>query len=325
MTWSEFVEKRIMAPLNMKRSVGLYTRLKEIKNVAAPHSAFGSELKQIDPYTKSQDVLAAAGGIYSSVLDLSQWVMMHLNDGKLPDGKQLFSSENHAEMWRPHINMRFTVIPGTRYKSHFTSYGLGWNISDKNGYIEVNHTGGLPGMLSKVAMIPELNVGVIVLTNTDPGGYAFFSITKAILDSYLGLKPEDDIANSERYLKNNKSSADSVVKAVWDVVKIAKSDVKLNDYTGTFSDPWFGDVKVHLKEGSLWFTCIRSPKLNGKMFYYKANTFVVQWDYQDMPADAFAMFQLDEEGRATSITMKAVSPATDFSFDFHDLDLKKVH
>jgi len=325
MPWSDFVEKRIMAPLNMKRSVGLYTRLKEIKNVAAPHTAFGSELKQIEPYTKSQDVLAAAGGIYSSVLDLSQWVIMHLNDGKLPDGKQLFSSENHAEMWKPHINMRFNVIPGKRYKSHFTSYGLGWNITDKNGYIEVNHTGGLPGMLSKVAMIPELNVGIIVLTNTDPGGYAFFSITKAILDSYLGLKPEDDIGNSERRLKNNESSADSVVKAVWDAVKIAKSDVKLNDYTGTFRDPWFGDVKVHLKDGRLWFTCVRSPKLNGKMFYYKANTFVVQWDYQDMPADAFAMFQLDEEGRATGITMKAISPATDFSFDFHDLDLKKVH
>jgi CubicO group peptidase (beta-lactamase class C family) len=213
MNWSEFVEKRIMAPLNMKRSAGLYNRLKDAKNVAAPHTAFGTELKQIEPYSKSGDVLGAAGGIYSSVSDLSQWVMMHLNDGKLQDGKQLFSSTNHAEMWKPHTNMNFTVIPNPRYKSHFNAYGLGWDISDKNGFIEINHTGGLPGMLSKVAMIPELKLGVIVLTNTDPGGLAFHTITQSILDSYLGLKPQDNIGEVEGYLKGSKNSADSVVRA----------------------------------------------------------------------------------------------------------------
>lgn len=325
LSWADFVEKRIMAPLNMKRSAGLINRLKDTKNVAAPHTAFGSELKQIEPYSKSGDVLGAAGGIYSSVSDLSRWVMMHLNDGKLPDGKQLFSSDNHAEMWRPHTNMGFSVKSDPRYKSHFSAYGLGWDITDKNSLIEISHTGGLPGMLSKVAMIPELNLGVIALTNTDPGGYAFHSICEEILDSYLGVKPYDAIGDAQRYLAGSKNSADSVVKAVWDVIKVAKSTQKLDDYTGTFRDPWFGDVRVHLKDGQLWFTCVRSPKLNGKMFYYKANTFVVQWDYQDMPADAFAIFQLDEEGRAKGISMKAVSPATDFSFDFQDLDLKKVN
>ena len=43
-----------------------------------------------------------------------------------------------------------------------------------------------------------------------------------------------------------------------------------------------------------------------------------------MNADAFAIFSLDEEGKAQSIKMKPISPNTDFSFDFHDLDLKRV-
>jgi hypothetical protein len=60
------------------------------------------------------------------------------------------------------------------------------------------------------------------------------------------------------------------------------------------------------------------------MHYYQANTFAVKWEYQDMPCDAFAMFQLDENGRATGLKMKGISPNIDFSFDFQHLDLKRV-
>ena len=60
------------------------------------------------------------------------------------------------------------------------------------------------------------------------------------------------------------------------------------------------------------------------MFFYKANTFAIKWKYQDMPADALAMFTLDEEGKAVGIKMRGISPNIDFSFDFQDLDLKRV-
>ncbi|MEN8139568.1 MAG: DUF3471 domain-containing protein, partial [Bacteroidota bacterium] len=59
------------------------------------------------------------------------------------------------------------------------------------------------------------------------------------------------------------------------------------------------------------------------MSYYKANTFAIKWEYQDMNADAFAMFNLDEEGKAQGIKMKGISPNIDFSYDFHDLNLKR--
>ena len=43
-----------------------------------------------------------------------------------------------------------------------------------------------------------------------------------------------------------------------------------------------------------------------------------------MDADAFLNFSLDENGKASGIKMKAISSTTDFSYDFHDLDLKRV-
>jgi hypothetical protein len=59
------------------------------------------------------------------------------------------------------------------------------------------------------------------------------------------------------------------------------------------------------------------------MFAFKGNTFVVKWRDRSMDADAFVTFSLDETGKGSGITMKAISPLTDFSFDFHDLNFKR--
>ena len=59
------------------------------------------------------------------------------------------------------------------------------------------------------------------------------------------------------------------------------------------------------------------------MFPYKANSFIVRWDDRSMDADAFVNFQLDVDGRPQGFTMKAISPLTDFSYDFHDLEFHR--
>jgi hypothetical protein len=61
------------------------------------------------------------------------------------------------------------------------------------------------------------------------------------------------------------------------------------------------------------------------MFFYKATTFAVKWEYTDMPCDAFVTFNLDTEGKAVMIKMKGISPNIDFSFDFQDLELNRVN
>jgi CubicO group peptidase (beta-lactamase class C family) len=327
MSWSDFVRTRIMEPLGMTRSAGVYQKLKDKKNTAAPHAAQQGVLNEIATYTKNDESLGAAGGVYASVSDLTKWMFMHLNDGKFgPDlGKRLISTESHAEMWRPHTFMRFESRPDSRYKSHLSAYGLGWRLQDRNGHIEVSHTGGLPGMLSKTTLYPALNLGVVVLTNTDPGGYAYQSISASIVDAYLGVPTLDWIGTMENNIKAQSGGGDSVVAAVWK--KVANNSTKTPDlkpFEGSYKDNWFGKVTIALQDGSLWFTSSRSPKLRGRMYFYNATTFAVKWDYQDMPCDAFATFVLDEAGVAQSIKMKGISPNIDFSFDFHDLDLHRI-
>tara|TARA_R110002096_G_scaffold78299_3_gene184429 strand:+ start:1076 stop:2638 length:1563 start_codon:yes stop_codon:yes gene_type:complete len=324
MSWEDFIEKRIFQPLNMDNSYASLDRMKDKSNLAKPHDANTGTLKVLPDYKEM--INGAAGGIYANVDDISNWMMMHLNNGKYGDSlkQQLFTQKAQREMWKIHTVTNVNRNP--RYNSHFAGYGLGWYLSDIKGNMSVSHTGGLPGMLSKTIMIPDINLGVVILTNTsDDGGGVFGAVSNTIVDSYLGLDDFGWIDKYAVYFKNKKEEGDTVTKEVWEVVKNnEKSKLDLTNYLGIYKDNWFGKVEVFMNGDKLWMKSYKSPKLNGEMFFYKANTFAVKWEYQDMNADAFAMFSLDEEGKAQSVKMKGISPNIDFSFDFHDLDLKRV-
>ncbi|NIJ54210.1 serine hydrolase [Dyadobacter arcticus] len=324
MSWGKFVETKILAPLQMNQTFTTPSAIKDKTNLATPHSTDAGPIRTIALF--GDMINGAAGGILSNVNDMSKWVLMQLNKGKYGSSleKQLFAEARQREMWKIHTVTGINRDP--RYNQHFGGYGLGWNLADVKGNLRVSHTGGLPGMLSNVTMIPDFKLGVIILTNTESGGAGLFlSVNQSIIDSYLGL---DKIDWLERYGKDfqaRKGSADSVTIKVWQTVSAAKNTpIKSADYVGVYEDKWFGKIEIFLKGNQLWFKALRSPKLNGPMQFYKANTFAIKWEYQDMNCDAFASFSLDEEGKAQSIKMKGISPNIDFSFDFHDLDLRRV-
>jgi CubicO group peptidase (beta-lactamase class C family) len=325
MTWDTFVEQRIMNPLGMDRSAGYFENLKTSKNIAVPHSSENEKLSILNTYEDPHKLFGAAGGIYSSVHDLSKWMLMHLNKGKYGEDQELISEKNHSELWKAQTNMYFNATPEDAYRTHYKAYGLGWVLTDQNGYTIVSHTGGMPGMLSQVLLIPELNAGVVVLTNAAPGGYSYYALAHTIKDVFIGAENRDWVGDAKKWIEEGESEANEVVSEVWETVKKSKSTkIQLADYAGVYHDNWFGDVKIEDRDGKLWFTSKRSPKLNGEMFFYQATTFAVKWEYEEMDCDAFAIFSLDEHGKAQSIKMKGISPAIDFSFDFQDLDLQRV-
>ena len=326
-SWDAFIEQRIMKPLGMTRSAGYYENLKSTENVAMPHSSEHGKLVLLNTYKDPNKLFGAAGGIYASVNDLTKWMLMHLNDGHYGTEAEdiLISEKNHDELWKAQTNMFFDANPEGGYHTHYRAYGLGWNLTDKNGYTIVSHTGGMPGMLSQVVLIPELDAGIVVLTNSAPGGYSFFAIPNMLMDILIGAEKRDWIGDANEWINEDETHADEVVDEVWATVKNADTKkINLQNFVGIYHDNWFGDISVEDRNGKLWFTSKRSPRLNGQMFYYKANTFAVKWEYVEMNCDAFATFTLDENGKAYQLLMKGISPNIDFSFDFHDLDFRRV-
>ncbi|GAB3689272.1 serine hydrolase [Spirosoma flavus] len=326
-SWESFVEERIMKPLQMTRSAGTYSRLADKGNVIDAHASVNGNVQVI-----SRDMFRfgnSAGGINSSVADMSKWVIMQLNRGKYGpnQSQQLFSVNVHNDMWAPQTITPVSPTPVPPYNTHFSAYGLGWGLSDVKGYQQVTHTGGLAGMVTQVTLLPELQLGIIVFTNQQVGA-AFSAVTNTIKDSYLGLPPTDWVKTFSERVKKGQDEANAITKNIWDSIekerKTGTSKTDVTSYLGTYHDNWFGDVSIHSKNGKLWFQSLRSPKLTGEMFFYKNNTFIVKWLNRSLDADAYVTFQTDETMKPVSIKMKPISPLTDFSFDFQDLDLQRV-
>ncbi|GAB2537714.1 serine hydrolase [Spirosoma aerophilum] len=326
-SWEAFVEDRIMKPLGMLHSAGTYSRLTDKVNVIDAHAPVNGTVQVI-----SRDMFRfgnSAGGINSSVSDMSKWVIAQLNKGKFGENlnKQLFSEKVHADMWSAQTILPVSPTPTPPYHTHFSAYGLGWGLSDVKGYKQVTHTGGLAGMVTQVTLIPELQLGIIVFTNQQVGA-AFSAITNTIKDSYLGLPPTDWITVYHERVKAGLAEAEKITRETWDTIeKVQKTSPAKFDqsmFTGTYRDNWFGDVQITQKDGTLWFHAVRSPKLTGQMYAYKNNTFIVKWNNRSFDADAYVNFHLNSSGKPTSIDMKPISPLTDFSFDFQDLNLVRV-
>lgn len=318
--WGEFIEQRIMKPLEMTKSAGSWVRLKDTANSIVPHVPIDGKLKVIERY--DNQILDAAGGIYSSVNDLSKWVVMQLQRGKYgSDKKSLWSEKQHNEMWTPQTIVPARTMPP--YNTHFMSYGLGWFLSDVKGYKQVTHTGGLEGIVTQVVLIPELNLGIIVLTNQQSGA-AFGAISNTIKDSYLGIKSEDYVAQYSARAKAGEDNADKITDEVWKIVagnaKNRPAGTDLKKYVGTYHDNWLGDVIITEKNGRLFFKTLRSKQLSGEVFQYKGSNFVVKWDNPYFHADAHIFFN----DATNAFTMKPISPLTDFSYDFQDLDFKRI-
>lgn len=317
-SWCEFVETRIMNPIGMAKSACSWNRLKDTTNTIVPHVPTNGKLEIIPRY--KNHIFDAAAGIYSSVNDLSKWLIVQLNDGKYDFDKQLFSKKQHDEMWKPQTIM---PVPDTKpYKTLFRNYALGWRVEDVNGHLQVSHTGALDGIVTQTVMIPEINLGIIVLTNQQSGS-AFTAISNTIKDSYLGISNADHILRLSEDRRKKEDDADKITDEVWTRTANNLKDESLKTdfkkYVGTFKDNWFGEVSILEKKGKLYFTSKRSPRLAGEIFYYKDNTFAVKWNIRSFHADSFIFFDSD----ASHFKMKAISPLTDFSYDFHDLDFSR--
>ena len=104
-------------------------------------------------------------------------------------------------MWHPENNWRVSKRAYEWHRTHFNGYGLGWRLSDVHGYKEVSHTGSLAGMRAWTLMIPEIELGIVVLSNGSNSAarnaviqtikYAYLPVkSRDWIDTYLSMQPE---------------------------------------------------------------------------------------------------------------------------------------
>lgn len=322
--WGAFIRERFFEPLGMTASTTDLTTLPPTADVASPHTRTGAGLKALAPEGMRNG--AAAGAIASSAEDMAKWVRALIDHGDLGHGKRLFSEAQARTLWTP-----LTLIPLrepppvlAEARARFVAYAMGEGIRDYRSQLLVTHTGALQGVVSRVAMLPELRLGVVVLTNQEDDG-AFDAIVNTVLDHYLGAPAKDWVAAYRQAEQEQEAKDRSEVAAAAAVRNAAsRPSLLLAAYAGRYRDPWYGDVLLEEKGGRLTLRFTHTPGLTGTLEHWQYDTFVVRWDDRTLDADAYVTFALQADGAIAQARMKPVSPATDFSFDFQDLVLTPV-
>lgn len=325
-SYRDFLRARIWQPLGMQRTRFNSDELGDIDNIAVGHAKF--DFKELRPVPRmAWRNVSGAGGIYSSVRDMSQWMRMQLNGGAIFGQSvqaRLFSEDSQRQMWSiitPIPIVKPAVPELTPTVPNFAGYGEGWNLSDYRGEKLVWHTGGWPGMVSRVTLIPGRKMGVVVLTNQEVGA-AFHAITYRALDTLLGAPEYDWIGAYAAAVAKAQSGADEDwAKHLAARAAASAPSLPVSDYAGTYRDPWYGDVVIRQGQRGLEMQFAKTPQLLGDLQHWQHDSFIVRWRDRGLNADAFVSFALDQDGKIREARMQPISPLTDFSFDFQDLRL----
>ncbi|HEU0092842.1 MAG TPA: DUF3471 domain-containing protein, partial [Vicinamibacteria bacterium] len=200
----------------------------------------------------------------------------------------------------------------------FLAYGLGFNLRDYHGRKLVTHTGGLSGMVSRVALVPEEHLGVVVLTNQESEG-GRDAIAYRVLDAFLGAPATDWIPafkEAERVDEAHARAVEGEHRATR--AATTRPSLPLARYAGPYRDAWYGDATIQMEGDHLVIRFRRSPSLTADLEHWHYDTFVARWRDRTVP-DAFVTFALRPDGSIDRIRMEAFSPAADFSYDYQDL------
>ncbi len=320
-SWDDYVHEKIFLPLGMNTTNTSNTLFKAGDNYAFPHEKVDGKL-QVIPF-ESLDNAGPAGSINSSVAEMSKWIALQLNHGKIPGTEtRIFSEKSSREMWAQH--MIIPIGPGPEdlklLKPNFRGYGFGWFLWDYQGRKLVGHTGGVAGFVSRVLLVPEENLGLVILTNAEED-VAFDSVMYHILDSYFAAQKTDWIASFKAVEDKEQTEAEQQMqKGASARAGDSKPSLPLEKYAGDYSDPWYGKVTIDKESTGLVLTLERTTKGVADLQHWQFDTFKAHWRNRTVE-DAFVTFTLDPDGAINHFTMVAVSPLADFSFDYQDLYL----
>ena len=323
-SWSDFVTNRIIRPVGMKEATTTHAAAGDAQgNVSGTHAKVDGVVRVIKPF--SDPNTDPAGGINAGANDMARWMIAQMDSGRVGD-KRLWRQSTTRQQWSVVTPLPTGPAPKelAPYTANFQGYGLGFFLRDYRGEKLVTHTGGLPGYVSLLMMLPNQKVGVVVLTNQESGA-AFQAIGLHVLDYYLNAPPFDWLGGYTRRMARADSmmaAENRATAAVRD--SLSKPSLPLPRYATTYEDAWYGTVTVTFENGGLVMKFDKTPALVGDLVHWQYDTWLVKWRDRELRADAFVTFTLNEEGKVAGATMKPASPEVDFSFDFQDLDLRPV-
>ncbi|WP_010410347.1 serine hydrolase [Citromicrobium sp. JLT1363] len=329
-SWERFVTDRILRPAGMTSATVENDARGPDDLVADPHARIDGPIRgtgtmeRLDDSLVVAQVAAPAGGIAASASDMAKWIELQLALGDLPGDARLFSEEQGREMWKPVVLMPTPMYAGDLAQTAplFNTYALGWNVRDYRGERVIMHGGGVYGSITRLVLLPDRNVGFFLATNSEEAGL-LTGLQFELLDHYLGVEGNDWPAAFGKFIDDYFGSAASQLAGPGKEPADVGPSLPLAGYAGEYADPWFGTIAVSDGDDGL---TVRFPHWEGvtaRLEHYQYDTFITRYEDESFEP-AYVTFALDAQGKVDRVTMKAVSPVADFSWDYDDLLFQPV-
>jgi CubicO group peptidase (beta-lactamase class C family) len=331
-TWEKFVAERVLRPAGMLHSTTDEPERFANPDRAYPHARLDGPIRGVGTQVMldERDELgrngAPAGGLTGSANDMARWLEIQLDGGRLPEGSgQLFSAAAHEQMWTPVMLEPIQALPAPLKATEpmFNAYALGWDIQDYGGTKIIWHGGAVFGFLTAVVLIPEKHVGFSIEINSEDGEI-IRGLMFELLDHYLGRPHVDWVARFRAEKQRRIQEALAELKTGIAKPAPVGPSLPVSSYAGTYSDPWYGNVEITSSDGRLSIDFKSTPHMTATLEHWQYDTFVTRFDDKTIEP-AYVTFNLDADGKIERITMKAVSPLADFSWDYQDLRFTAAH
>ena len=249
--WEDIAKERLFQRLGMSRSSYRFSDYQDALNKAALHVFENGTA--VNRYVRDADAEAPAGGVSSSVKDLAQWLRLQLGEGTW-NGEQVVQQHALEQTHLPLICTGYTDRNGVCDQSA-GYYGLGWDITfDTNGKKTLSHSGAfLLGTSTTVRMIPADQIGIIVLSNTQPYGVPE-SIALTFLDLFEQGKPRMDwypaVHVRFQELLDNAENSSPNYSTLPKPASPAPAG-PLSGYIGKYVNQYYGTAEITLDRGQL--------------------------------------------------------------------------
>lgn len=288
MSWDDFVKTRVFDKLKMNNTTSLSKEREANTNLAQPH-IWNEDYKKVAIIQEKGDNLAPGGFIYSSAIEMSNYMRLMLNNGVF-ENDTIVSPTIIKEIFKPQI-----IYPiGSPFNNEFSSYGFGWWLTPVNGHKVIEHSGGIDGMSAQLVMIKDMNVGFVILTNTSKEPATFF--LRALLLSELLNEPlpENFYSRVKEWRANNIKEKRASSKNLSRIIN-TNSSLATKDYTGKYTDKMYGEIFIKkINEDELEIAFSHTKVFRGKLKHWHFDTFKIDW-YDIRVPDGFLTFDFNSK------------------------------
>lgn len=272
-SWDDFLYYRIFNPLGMSRTSTTVAAIRKDSNASEAFTVVNDKIVKIE--YANVDNLGAAASINSSVNDLSKWMLMLLDSGRVA-GKQVIPYAAIRETRTPQ-----TVVNqvGRGLPTNFSLYGLGWFLEDYNGRKLVRHDGGANGFVTSVCLVPSENLGIAILTNTD-ANWLYTILRHQLLQAYLDVPYKDlNAAYYPRYRANTDKTNQETAEWYKQADEFARTTpaTALKLFEGVYHNEVYDEITVKLRDNKLFMYFLHHPFLTGELTRLSDTEFVCRY------------------------------------------------